>query len=70
MDEISISKVSISATGMMTRKNASIALGVKPKTMCEWGAKGLGPTPVKVGGRIYYRWEQVQRFAMNGEHQA
>ncbi len=66
MDGISVSKVHISPTGMMTRKNAAIALGVQPKTMCGWGAKGLGPPPVKVGGRIFYHWDQVQSFAING----
>jgi predicted site-specific integrase-resolvase len=69
MDGVSISVVRVSPTGMMTRKNASIALGVKPKTMCEWAAKGLGPIPVKVGGRIFYHWEHVQSFAMHGQTQ-
>ena len=52
MESITIRPAIVHSTGMMTRKNASIALGVKPKTMCHWASRGLGPRPVKVGGRI------------------
>jgi hypothetical protein len=26
----------------------------EPKTMCEWAAKGWGPKPIMVGGRVFY----------------
>ncbi len=63
MDAVVQGQLYVSPTGMISRKHAAKALGVKPKTMCEWGAKGLGPQPVRVGGRIFYRWGQVQAFA-------
>lgn len=63
MEAVIQGQLRVSATGMISRKHAATALGVKPKTMCEWGAKGIGPQPVKVGGRIYYRWSEVQAFA-------
>ena len=63
MESITIRPAIVHSTGMMTRKNASIALGVKPKTMCHWASRGLGPRPVKVGGRIFYRWDEINAFA-------
>lgn len=66
MDGVQISNIRVSPTGMIARKNASIALGVQPKTMCEWAAKGVGPKPIKVGGRIFYLWEDVRLFATSG----
>lgn len=51
--------VSITAAGMVTRLDAAKTLGVTTKTMCEWAAKGRGPVPVSVGGRIFYRWDDV-----------
>ena len=56
-------KVQVGPTGLMTRKNAAAALLKKPKTLCEWGAKGIGPKPIYVNGRVYYRWADVQAFA-------
>lgn len=55
--------VRISPAGMISRKSAAAALQVKPKTMCEWASKGLGPRPVRVGGRVFYRWVDVLAFA-------
>lgn len=63
MEAVVQGPVYVNATGMISRKHAAKALGVKAKTMCEWGAKGLGPQPVRVGGRIYYRWAEVEAFA-------
>jgi hypothetical protein len=63
MEAVVQGQLYVSPAGMISRKHAAKALGVKPKTMCEWGAKGLGPEPVKVGGRIHYRWAEVQAFA-------
>jgi hypothetical protein len=63
MEVVILERLHVSPTGMISRKHAAKALGVRPKTLCGWGAKGLGPEPVKVGGRIFYRWTEVQAFA-------
>jgi hypothetical protein len=48
------------------RRNAAIALGRAPKTLAEWKLKGIGPRPFLVGGRVFYRWTEVQDFARGG----
>ena len=63
METVIQGQLYVTAAGMISRRHAAKALSVKPKTMCEWGAKGLGPRPVKVGGRVFYRWAEVQAFA-------
>ncbi|TRW15321.1 DNA-binding protein [Glacieibacterium frigidum] len=47
----------------MDRKNAASALGRSAKTLSAWARLKIGPTPVKVGGRIFYRWAEIQKFA-------
>ena len=66
MENIIMAKTYVHATGMMSRKNASMALGVKPKTMCHWAALGVGPNPSKVRGRVFYQWDEVKSFATSG----
>lgn len=63
MTHANFDHVRVRATGLVSRKDAAMALGKSPKTLCEWGAKGFGPKPVKVGGRIFYDWTAIQAFA-------
>lgn len=63
MDGVVHGKLIVSPTGMISRNNAALALGITPKTMCEWASKGIGPGPVRVGGRVFYRWAEVSDFA-------
>jgi hypothetical protein len=63
MDGVQVSKIRVSPTGLVTRKAAADALVRSPKTLCEWAAKGTGPKPRKIGGRIFYDWEDVLKFA-------
>lgn len=63
MQGVEHGKLFVTAAGMISRKHAATALGVKPKTLCEWKAKGLGPVPVRVGGRVFYRWSEVLALA-------
>ncbi len=55
--------ITISPMGLVSRKDAAEALMMKPKTLCEWANKGVGPIPIRVGGRIFYRWSDLQSFA-------
>lgn len=34
-----------------------------PKTMAEWRSKGWGPRPIKVGGRIFYDYDECIEMA-------
>lgn len=52
-----------SLVGRGDRKNAAAALGRSAKTLSEWARLKIGPTPVRVGGRIFYRWVEIQKFA-------
>ncbi len=45
------------------RKNAAVALGLSPKTLAEWRRVSKGPRAFNVGGRVFYRWSEVQAFA-------
>ena len=56
-------KVVVLPDDRVDRKNAALALNRSPKTMAEWSRLGLGPRPFAVGGRIFYRWSEVQAFA-------
>lgn len=56
-------KVVVTPTGMIARKHAAPALGKTVKTLADWSLKGTGPRPVKIGGRVFYRWDEVQAFA-------
>ncbi len=44
------------------RFNAALALNRKPKTLAEWSRLGIGPRAFNVGGRVFYRWSEVQAF--------
>jgi len=48
------------------RKNAAKAMNRSPKTLAEWKRLGIGPRAHNRGGRIFYRWDDVQA-AMSGE---
>ena len=63
MNEVVTGRVRVTATGMVSRKHAAQTLGITPKTMCEWGAKGFGPRPIKVSARVFYNWVEVSAFA-------
>jgi len=56
-------KVLVLPDGRMDRNNAAKALGLQPKTLAEWKRIGKGPRSFMVGGRCFYRWEDVQAFA-------
>lgn len=62
MDAVQIVRVAILPTGLMDRRNAAAALGRTAKTLSAWARLKIGPTPINVGGRIFYRWSEVQAF--------
>lgn len=42
---------------------AAAALGVSRQTLSNWRSLGIGPTYVKLGGRVGYRPADLQKFA-------
>ena len=54
--------VTVLPGGFVDRKNAARSLNRSPKTLSAWARAGIGPLPVKVNGRVVYRWDQVLAF--------
>ena len=52
--------------GRVTRAEAARFLGFKPKTLAEWHRLGIGPDSFMIGGRRFYRLEELRQYA-NGE---
>ncbi|QUT05203.1 DNA-binding protein [Sphingobium phenoxybenzoativorans] len=60
---VELVKVRVLPDGRVDRRNAAAALNRRPKTLAEWQSKGFGPRPFLVGGRVFYKWAEVQAFA-------
>ena len=63
MDNLICEKVRVTAAGNMSRSEAAKFLGLTSKTLCEWAGKGQGPAPFKIGGRVFYRFTDIQVLA-------
>jgi hypothetical protein len=59
---VEIVRVVVLPSGRIDRANAAKALGRSTKTLSEWARKGVGPAPEDRGGRIFYKWSDVQAF--------
>ena len=60
--------VQVTPDGRVTRAEAARYLGFKPKTLANWELQGIGPRSVLVGGRRFYKLEELKRYA-SGEKQ-
>ncbi|WP_435199701.1 helix-turn-helix domain-containing protein [Qipengyuania sp. 902] len=54
--------------GRVTRAEAARFLGFTAKTLAEWHRKGIGPSSLLIGGRRFYRLEELRLYAA-GEKQ-
>jgi hypothetical protein len=36
--------------------------GLNPKTLQNWRSKGAGPPYLKIGGRVVYRQDDIERY--------
>lgn len=52
--------------GRVSRSDAARYLGLSPKTLAERKGKGLPPYDVKVGGRVFYYLQELDRFIAEG----
>ena len=53
--------------GRLTREDAARYLGLQAKTLAQWSSMGKGPKPVRVGGRVFYYKEELDRFIAEGD---
>jgi hypothetical protein len=63
-------RVRVLPDGRVSRQDAAAYLGRRPKTLAEWQRLGLGPMPRKVGGRVFYRLEDLEAFRDFGSRQS
>ena len=49
--------------GRVRRAEAARFLGFKPKTLAEWHRQGIGPASLLVGGRRFYRLDDLREYA-------
>jgi hypothetical protein len=50
-------------SGLITRRDFAAYIGRDLTTVTQWAWQKRGPTPIKIGGRAYYRFAEVQAFA-------
>ena len=48
--------------GRLTRRDAANYLGLTEKTLAMWKLNGKGPRSVKVGSRVFYYRDDLDRF--------
>ena len=60
---LQIDKIRVLPDGRVTRPDAAKFLGYRAKTLAEWQRLGVGPKSFKVGGRRFYRIEELKEVA-------
>ena len=63
-------RVRVLPDGRVARKDAAAYIGRDPKTLANWATEGKGPTPRRVGGRIFYDLGELRAFAGVGSQAA
>ncbi len=64
-------RVRVLPDGRMDEENAAKYLGWKPKTLANKRCLGKGgPAFVKVGGRVFYKKNDLDQFIASGEERA
>lgn len=53
----------VTPDGRVSRDEAAKFLGFKPKTLAEWHRLGVGPSSFMVGGRRFYRLDELREYA-------
>lgn len=56
-------KVRLLPDNRISRADAGKVLGRAPKTMAIWAAKGWGPRPIMVGGRVFHDYPECLAMA-------
>lgn len=55
-------RINITPDGRLSRRDASVYLGLSSKTLGNWAYKGLGPRFYKVGNRCFYYLSDLQKL--------
>lgn len=42
--------------------------GIAPKTLQNWRCVGKGPPYIKIGGRVMYRWGDIEQYEIAQQH--
>jgi hypothetical protein len=53
-----------------TTEEAARYLRLRPQTLESWRLKGTGPTFLRLGRRVVYRREALERFMAEGERRS
>lgn len=61
-DAITQANITVMPNGLVSRKDAALFLGRKPKTLAEWKHLGIGPQAVIIRHRAFYRLTDLQAF--------
>ncbi len=60
--EIEKPRIRVLPDGRLSRGDAALYLGLKPKTLSMWQVAGKGPRAVRVGGRVFYYQADLEAF--------
>lgn len=60
-------RVVVLPDGRMDRASAAAYIGCAPQTLAAWAVKKIGPRPIRVGGRAYYKKTEIDRFIASGD---
>lgn len=65
-------KIRVLPDGRVSREDAAIFLGVKPRTLAQWAWAGTGPRPRKLPGcnLVFYRLDDLRAFVATGAREA
>lgn len=55
-------KIVVLPDGRLDRKGAAAYIGISPKTLANMQTRGLGPRSTLVGGRRYYKIDDVMGY--------
>jgi hypothetical protein len=59
--------VTVLPDGRMDRANAAKYIGRSVQTLAVWSMRKIGPPPLRVGGRVFYRKTDIDAFIAHGE---
>lgn len=65
---IPVNETRQAAHALLDTKEAADYLRIRPQTLEVWRCHGGGPAFVKLGRRVVYRLESLERFIVDNEH--
>lgn len=59
--------VEVLPDGRMSRAATARYIGCAAQTLAIWAVRGIGPRPIRIGGKVFYRKREVDHFINAGE---